>query len=42
MTESPAPQQHFVSVVIPAMNEEEPIADVVREVLATGIPRETS
>lgn len=32
--------QHFVSVVIPAMNEEEPISDVVREVLATGIPRE--
>ena len=31
---------HFVSVVIPAMNEEEPIADVVREVLATGLPRE--
>ncbi len=39
MSDSPA-QQHFVSVVIPAMNEEEPIADVVREVLATGIPRE--
>ena len=32
--------QHYVSVVIPAMNEEEPIADVVREVLATNIPRE--
>lgn len=30
----------FVSVVIPALNEEEPIADVVREVIATGIPRE--
>ena len=29
-----------VSVVIPAMNEEEPIADVVREVIATGIARE--
>ncbi|MBA2432110.1 MAG: glycosyltransferase family 2 protein [Chthoniobacterales bacterium] len=29
-----------VSVVIPAMNEEEPIAAVVQEVLATGIPRE--
>jgi glycosyltransferase involved in cell wall biosynthesis len=29
-----------VSVVIPALNEEEPIADVVRECLATGIPRE--
>ena len=29
-----------VSVVIPAMNEEAPIADVVREVIATGIPRE--
>ena len=33
-------QQHFVSVVIPAMNEEEPIADVEREVLATNIQRE--
>ncbi|MBA2270590.1 MAG: glycosyltransferase family 2 protein [Chthoniobacterales bacterium] len=32
--------KHFVSVVIPAMNEEEPIADVVREVLETNIPRE--
>ncbi|HEY4282309.1 MAG TPA: glycosyltransferase family 2 protein [Chthoniobacterales bacterium] len=30
----------FVSVVIPALNEEEPIADVVRAVLGTGIPRE--
>src|ERR1041384_8210225 len=30
----------FVSVVIPALNEEEPIGDVVRAVLATGIPRE--
>lgn len=30
----------FVSVIIPALNEEEPIGDVVREVLATGIPRE--
>ena len=29
-----------VSVVIPCLNEEEPIADVVRECLATGIPRE--
>ena len=29
-----------VSVVIPALNEEEPIADVVRACLATGIPRE--
>jgi len=29
-----------VSVVIPALNEEGPIADVVRECLATGIPRE--
>ncbi|HMJ04643.1 MAG TPA: glycosyltransferase family 2 protein [Chthoniobacterales bacterium] len=31
---------HSVSVIIPALNEEEPIADVVRAVLATGIPRE--
>jgi glycosyltransferase involved in cell wall biosynthesis len=30
----------LVSVVIPALNEEEPIAGVVREVLSTGIPRE--
>jgi glycosyltransferase involved in cell wall biosynthesis len=30
----------FVSVVIPALNEEEPIADVVRECLATGVPDE--
>lgn len=29
-----------VSVVIPALNEEEPIADVVRGCLATGIPAE--
>ena len=29
-----------VSVVIPALNEEEPIGDVVRSVAATGIPRE--
>ena len=29
-----------VSIVIPALNEEEPISDVVRECLATKIPRE--
>lgn len=29
-----------VSVIIPALNEEEPIADVVREVAATKIPAE--
>jgi glycosyltransferase involved in cell wall biosynthesis len=29
-----------VSVVIPALNEEEPIANVVRECLATGVPNE--
>lgn len=29
-----------ICVVIPALNEEEPIGDVVRRVLATGIPRE--
>lgn len=29
-----------ISVVIPALNEEEPIADVVRECLATGLPSE--
>ena len=33
-------RQHFVSVVIPALNEEEPIADVVRECLATGVSHE--
>jgi glycosyltransferase involved in cell wall biosynthesis len=30
----------FVSVVIPALNEEEPIGDVVRSVLATGVADE--
>jgi len=30
----------LVSVVIPALNEEEPIGEVVRAVIATGIPRE--
>src|SRR5438105_4704652 len=29
-----------ISVVIPTLNEEEPIADVVRGCLATGLPRE--
>ena len=29
-----------ISVVIPALNEEEPIADVVRGCLATGLPQE--
>lgn len=29
-----------ISVVIPALNEEEAIADVVREVIATGVTRE--
>lgn len=29
-----------VSVVIPALNEEEPIAGVIRECLATGVPAE--
>jgi glycosyltransferase involved in cell wall biosynthesis len=29
-----------ISVVIPALNEEEPIADVVRGCLATGLPNE--
>jgi glycosyltransferase involved in cell wall biosynthesis len=31
---------HYISVVIPALNEEEPIAAVVRGCLATGIPAE--
>ena len=30
----------MVSVVIPALNEEEPIAGVVHECLATGVPGE--
>lgn len=30
----------FVSVIIPALNEEEPIAGVVRECFATGLPNE--
>jgi len=30
----------YVSVVIPALNEEEPIADVVRECLTTHLPNE--
>lgn len=30
----------MISVIIPALNEEEPIADVVRECLATGLPDE--
>jgi len=30
----------FVSVIIPALNEEEPIAGVVRECFATGVPDE--
>lgn len=32
--------QHFVSVVIPALNEEEPIAEVVRGCIESGVPRE--
>ena len=34
------PDAAHVSVVIPALNEEEPIAAVVRECLATGLPDE--
>lgn len=30
----------FISVVIPALNEEEPIAEVVQACLATGLPNE--
>jgi glycosyltransferase involved in cell wall biosynthesis len=30
----------WISVVIPALNEEEPIGEVVREVIAMGTPRE--
>jgi len=31
---------HFISVVIPALNEEEPIGVVVQEVIASGVPAE--
>ena len=34
------PDAAHVSVIIPALNEEEPIAAVVRECLATGLPNE--
>ncbi|HEV2046141.1 MAG TPA: glycosyltransferase family 2 protein [Chthoniobacterales bacterium] len=34
------PDAAHVSVIIPALNEEEPIAAVVRECLATGLPDE--
>jgi glycosyltransferase involved in cell wall biosynthesis len=34
------PAENYVSVIIPALNEEDPIGDVVRECLATKIPRE--
>jgi len=30
----------WISVVVPALNEEEPIADVVRSIAATGLPNE--
>lgn len=33
-------RSHKISVVIPALNEEEPIADVVRACLATSLPDE--
>lgn len=35
-----APVPRRISVVIPALNEEEPIADVVRACLTTGLPDE--
>ena len=31
---------HFVSVILPALNEEMPIAEVVRDGLATKVPGE--
>ena len=37
---APASPAARVSVIIPCLNEEEPIADVVRDCLATGIPQE--
>src|SRR5215204_2390977 len=33
-------REHRISVIIPALDEEEPIADVVRGCLATGLPSE--
>lgn len=43
-TETPynivTPRHQAISVVIPALNEEEPIAAVVRDCLATGLPAE--
>jgi glycosyltransferase involved in cell wall biosynthesis len=35
-----APVQRRISVIIPALNEEEPIAAVVRQCLTTGLPDE--
>jgi glycosyltransferase involved in cell wall biosynthesis len=40
MRANPAGARPKVSVIIPALNEEEPIADVVRAVIATGVPTE--
>ena len=37
---SPSAAAPWVSVVIPCLNEEEPIADVLRECLAAGVARE--
>ena len=34
---APFPDRPTVAIIIPCLNEEEPIGDVVREVLATGI-----
>lgn len=40
MQAAPLPPDARVAVVIPCLNEEEPIAEVVRECLATGVPHE--
>jgi len=40
VTDSDGPGSVWISVVIPALNEEEPIGDVVREIAATGLARE--
>lgn len=40
MTTSPDQLAPWISVVIPALNEEEPIGDVARAIAATKLPRE--
>jgi glycosyltransferase involved in cell wall biosynthesis len=40
VTATDSARSSWISVVIPALNEEEPIGDVVREIAATGLTRE--